>query len=101
MIESGGPAQHVVVNVAKIVALRDDDLRAIVEGCDLVSVDGMPVVWASRILGDPLPERVTGIDLMFRLLELAEERGYRVSSSGRSRRCSRRLSRSSPSATRA
>ena len=79
IIESGGPAQHVAVNVAKTVAVRDDDrLRAIVEGCDLVSVDGMPVVWASRILGDPLPERVTGIDLMFRLLALAEERGYRV-----------------------
>ena len=35
-------------------------------------------MWASRLLGDPLPERVTGIDLMFRLLELAQERGYRV-----------------------
>jgi N-acetylglucosaminyldiphosphoundecaprenol N-acetyl-beta-D-mannosaminyltransferase len=79
IIESGGPAQHVAVNVAKIVKVRDDPrLRAIVEGCDLVSVDGQPVVWASRLLGDPLPERVTGIDLMFRLLGLAEERGYRV-----------------------
>jgi N-acetylglucosaminyldiphosphoundecaprenol N-acetyl-beta-D-mannosaminyltransferase len=79
LIESGGPVQHVVVNVAKIVALRDDPrLREIVERCDLVSVDGQPVVWASRLLGDPLPERVTGIDLMFRLLELAEDRGYRV-----------------------
>jgi N-acetylglucosaminyldiphosphoundecaprenol N-acetyl-beta-D-mannosaminyltransferase len=79
IIESGGPAQHVSVNVAKIVKLRDDQrLRAIVEGCDLVSVDGQPVVWASRLLGDPLPERVAGIDLMFRLLERAEDRGYRV-----------------------
>ena len=84
IIESGGPAQHVAVNVAKIVSLRDDDrLRAIVERCDLVSVDGQPVVWASRILGDPLPERVAGIDLMFRLLGLAEERGYRVFVLGR------------------
>jgi N-acetylglucosaminyldiphosphoundecaprenol N-acetyl-beta-D-mannosaminyltransferase len=79
LIESGGPAQHVAVNVAKIVALRDDPrLRAIVESCDLVSVDGQPVVWASRLLRDPLPERVAGIDLMFRLLGLAERRGYRV-----------------------
>lgn len=79
IIEAGGPAQHVAVNVAKIVALRDDPhLRAIVERCDLVSVDGQPVVWASRLLGDRLPERVAGIDLMFRLLELAQERGYRV-----------------------
>ena len=79
LIEAGGPVQHVVVNVAKIVAIRDDRrLREIVERCDLVSVDGQPVVWASRLLGDPLPERVAGIDLMFRLLGLAEERGYRV-----------------------
>jgi N-acetylglucosaminyldiphosphoundecaprenol N-acetyl-beta-D-mannosaminyltransferase len=79
MIELGVPAQHVAVTVAKIVAVRDDDrLRGIVESCDLVSVDGQPVVWASRLLGDRLPERVTGIDLMFRLLEVAEERGYRV-----------------------
>jgi N-acetylglucosaminyldiphosphoundecaprenol N-acetyl-beta-D-mannosaminyltransferase len=79
IIEAGGPAQHVAVNVAKIVKLRDDPrLRAIVESCDLVSVDGQPVVWASKLLGDPLPERVAGIDLMFRLLELAQERGYRV-----------------------
>jgi N-acetylglucosaminyldiphosphoundecaprenol N-acetyl-beta-D-mannosaminyltransferase len=79
LIELGGPVQHVVVNVAKIVALRDDPrLREIVEQCELVSVDGQPVVWASKLLRDPLPERVAGIDLMFRLLALAEERGYRI-----------------------
>jgi N-acetylglucosaminyldiphosphoundecaprenol N-acetyl-beta-D-mannosaminyltransferase len=79
IIESGGPVQHVSVNVAKVVSLRDDPrLREIVESCELVSVDGQPLVWASRLLGDPLPERVAGIDLMFRLLGLAQERGYRV-----------------------
>jgi N-acetylglucosaminyldiphosphoundecaprenol N-acetyl-beta-D-mannosaminyltransferase len=79
IIEAGVPTQHVAINVAKVVALRDDPkLRDVVERCDLVSVDGQPIVWASRLLGDPLPERVAGIDLMFRLLELAEERGYRV-----------------------
>lgn len=79
IIGSGGPAQHVAVNVAKVVALRENQrLREIVERCELVSVDGQPLVWASRLLRDPLPERVTGIDLMFRLLELAQERGYRV-----------------------
>lgn len=79
LVESGGPAQHVVVNAAKLVLLRrDPGLRAIVERCALVNADGQPIVWASRLLGDPLPERVTGIDLMERLLALAEERGYRV-----------------------
>lgn len=79
LIEAGGPAQHVAVNAAKLVAMHDDPrLRAIVHGCDLVSADGQSVVWASRLLGDPLPERVAGIDLMEALLTLAERKGYRV-----------------------
>jgi len=38
----------------------------------------MSVVWASRLLGEPLPERVPGIDLMISTLALANARGYRV-----------------------
>jgi N-acetylglucosaminyldiphosphoundecaprenol N-acetyl-beta-D-mannosaminyltransferase len=44
----------------------------------LITADGQSVVWASRLLGDPLPCRVAGIDLMHRLIDLAEERRYRV-----------------------
>ena len=57
---------------------RDPELRRIVEACELVSADGQAVVWASRLLGDPLPERVAGIDLMQELFALAERRGFRV-----------------------
>ena len=79
LIEANGVAQHVVVNAAKLVALRSDErLREIVEECALVNADGQSIVWASRLLRDPLPERVAGIDLMYRLLERAEEKGYRV-----------------------
>lgn len=79
LIASGGPAQHVVINVAKLVAMRRDGrLREIVERCALVNADGQPIVWASRLFGDPLPERVTGCDLMENLLERAQERGWRV-----------------------
>jgi N-acetylglucosaminyldiphosphoundecaprenol N-acetyl-beta-D-mannosaminyltransferase len=79
LIESGGFAQHMAVNAAKLVAMRDDEhLRRIIEDCHLISADGQSVVWASRLLGRPLPERVAGIDLMLRLLAEAEERGYRV-----------------------
>jgi N-acetylglucosaminyldiphosphoundecaprenol N-acetyl-beta-D-mannosaminyltransferase len=79
LIRAGGCAQHVVVNAAKVVQLRQDPrLREIVEGCEVVNADGQSLVWASRLLGDPLPERVAGIDLMHRLLALCEDRGYRV-----------------------
>lgn len=71
--------QHVSINTAKLVTLRGDpELRSIVEGCGLISADGAGVVWASRLLKDPLPERVAGIDLMNRLLDRAEESGYSV-----------------------
>ncbi|MGI8665374.1 MAG: WecB/TagA/CpsF family glycosyltransferase [Jatrophihabitans sp.] len=62
-----------VVNAAKMVKLRRDVLlRESLLTCDLMLADGQSVVWASRILRRPLPERVAGIDLFERLLELAE-----------------------------
>jgi N-acetylglucosaminyldiphosphoundecaprenol N-acetyl-beta-D-mannosaminyltransferase len=78
-IAAGGYTQHMAINAAKLVAMRDDPkLCQIVDSCGLVTADGQSVVWASRLLGDPLPERVAGIDLMDALLQLAERRGYRV-----------------------
>ena len=78
-IEARVPAQHMAVNAAKIVAMQDDmDLLRLVNNCELVTADGQAVVWASRLLGDRLPTRVTGIDLMHELLALAERKGYGV-----------------------
>mgnify|MGYP000847488357 FL=1 len=78
-IRSGKPHQHVVVNVDKIVkANRDPALRQIINDCDLINADGMPVVWASRLLGKPLKERVTGVDLFEALMARAAEKGWRV-----------------------
>ncbi len=60
---------------------RDEQERALrqaVCGCDIVLADGQAVVWASRLLGRPLPERVTGIDLFTELLGQAAARGDRV-----------------------
>lgn len=79
LIAQGHCAQHVAINAAKVVAaLGDPTLREIIARCELVSADGQSIVWASRILGDALPMRVAGIDLMQELLALAERRGYRV-----------------------
>ena len=73
------PLQHVAINAAKIVRLQHDaTLREAVEACELSTADGMAVVWASRLLGHALPERVAGIDLMEGVLDLARRRGYRV-----------------------
>ncbi|WP_271222584.1 WecB/TagA/CpsF family glycosyltransferase [Streptosporangium carneum] len=68
-----------VVNAAKIVNMRSDDLlRQSVVDCDLVLADGQSVVWASGLLGHRLPERVAGIDLFTELLAEGERRGHRV-----------------------
>ena len=78
-IRSGQPHQHVVVNVDKLVkASRDAGLRRIINECALVNVDGMPVVWAARLLGRPLKERVAGVDLFEALMRRASEVGWRV-----------------------
>lgn len=78
-ISSGKPHQHVVVNVDKLVkAQRDPELRRIINECALINADGMPVVWASRLLGKPLKERVAGVDLFDALMKRAAQKGWRV-----------------------
>ena len=68
-----------VVNAAKLVNMRRDPvLREAVLAADPILADGMAVVWACRLLGQRLPERVAGIDLMDRLLARGNEHGYRV-----------------------
>jgi N-acetylglucosaminyldiphosphoundecaprenol N-acetyl-beta-D-mannosaminyltransferase len=71
--------QHVVVNVAKIVNMRKDpQLAESVRSCDIINIDGMGVVWGSRLLGLDVRERVAGIDLFHALLKMSAEKGYSV-----------------------
>ncbi len=68
-----------VINAAKVVSMRKNpELRQAVAGSGLVLADGQAVVWASRLLGSPLPERVAGIDLFMELLGEAARKSYRV-----------------------
>jgi N-acetylglucosaminyldiphosphoundecaprenol N-acetyl-beta-D-mannosaminyltransferase len=76
---SGAPAMVVTPNADHIVTLETDlALRAAYESAALVVPDGMPLVWASRLLRGPLKERVTGADLMPRLCAVAPAHGLRV-----------------------
>ena len=73
------PLQIGMVNAAKVVNMqRDPRLRDDVLASHLVLADGMAVVWAGRLARRAVPERVAGIDLMYRLLDRAAERGHRV-----------------------
>ena len=78
-VEARQFTQHVVVNVAKIVHMqRDSVLAASIRACDIINIDGMGVVWAARMLGVDVPERVAGIDLFDSLLAMAAERDLPV-----------------------
>lgn len=56
-------------------ATRDEELLELVEQADLVLADGMPIVWASRLAGRDLPERVAGSDLAPKLARRAARDG--------------------------
>ncbi|WP_200925547.1 WecB/TagA/CpsF family glycosyltransferase [Rhizobium sp. Leaf262] len=68
-----------VLNAAKVVKLRKNKiLRDSMIECDLLLADGQSVVWASRLLRRPLPERVAGIDVFERLLQLAHRHSLSI-----------------------
>ncbi len=94
IVRSAVPSQHVVVNAAKLVEVaKNPPLRDIIRSSAIVNADGMSVVWASRILRKPLPERVAGVDLFARIVEAAHRDGSSVYFLGRnvgSRRASGR-----------
>lgn len=70
---------HTVVNAGKIVMMQDDqELFESVVNADIINADGQAVVWAARILGKKLPERVAGIDLMENLVAFANDHKYKI-----------------------
>lgn len=79
VIESRTALHIGVINAAKVVRMRSEPLLdESVMASDMVCADGMSVVWASRILGRPLPGRVNGTNLFEKLLAHAAERGHGV-----------------------
>jgi N-acetylglucosaminyldiphosphoundecaprenol N-acetyl-beta-D-mannosaminyltransferase len=79
LVDTGRGGAVFTPNTDHLVTAEDDAaLREAYADADLALVDGMPVVWASRLLGTPLPERISGADLTPILLERASHRGLRV-----------------------
>lgn len=69
---------HSVLNAGKVSKLASDpSFFGLMTSFDMIHADGASIVLAGKVLGRPLPERVAGIDLMQRLVALAEQRGYR------------------------
>ena len=78
-IDVGGPHQIATVNPEFVMAAqRDARFRQTLNNADLCVADGVGLLWAARILGRSLPERVTGSDLVPLVAREAAARGWRV-----------------------
>lgn len=71
---------HIITLNAEIVYMARNDmhLREIINGADLVTPDGIGIVWAARKKGYNVKERVTGIDMIYGLCNLAVAEGYSI-----------------------
>lgn len=78
-LEQGSGGWIVTPNLEQLrLHTRSPALREIFEEADLVVADGMPLVWASRLAGSPLPARVAGSDLVWSLAAAAASAGRSV-----------------------
>lgn len=66
-----------VIPVNNIVwANKDSELMTLYNSSDMNLADGVPVVWASRFLKDPVRGRVTGLDVLPEFSKISASRGY-------------------------
>lgn len=78
-IDNNGHLHHAFVNAATIVNLqKDNSLKNGIVHCDIINADGYGVILAAKLLGKPLPERVSGPDLMEKIVKLAFENSYKI-----------------------
>ena len=71
--------QVVTVNPEFLMAAqRDRVFHSSINEAALVVADGMGIVWATRFLREPVPERITGTDLLPSLAQRCAEKGYRL-----------------------
>jgi N-acetylglucosaminyldiphosphoundecaprenol N-acetyl-beta-D-mannosaminyltransferase len=79
LVDAGRGGSVFTPNVDHVVkASRNPAFKAAYSRVSLSLADGMPLIWASLLLGCPLPERVAGSDMLVPVLELAARRRYRV-----------------------
>jgi N-acetylglucosaminyldiphosphoundecaprenol N-acetyl-beta-D-mannosaminyltransferase len=79
LVDAGAGGGIFTPNVDHVVQVEKNlELRSAYERIALSLVDGQPLVWASRLLGSPLPEKISGSDLVLPLMRRAHERRWRV-----------------------
>ncbi len=78
--QTPGPVQRIMTANTEFIweARKNPPFLEAINTCELVTADGMGIVWASRILKHPFPERITGVDLLPELAKRCAARGYRL-----------------------
>lgn len=79
MINDGEKHYVVAVNVDVIMKMEQDNyLKSVTDEADMVIVDGKPLVWISKLFKKPVKEKISGSDLVPRLIKRAWQKGYSV-----------------------
>jgi N-acetylglucosaminyldiphosphoundecaprenol N-acetyl-beta-D-mannosaminyltransferase len=79
LVRSGRGGSVFTPNVDHVVIAESDAaFRAAYAAASLSLADGQPLVWAARLLGTRIPEKISGSDLVWPLLERAAKAGWRV-----------------------
>ncbi len=79
LIEERRPTYALTANLNyAMLTEQNPRLREINEHAAFILADGMPLIWASRLQKTPLPERVAGSDLIWKICERAAQNGHRL-----------------------
>jgi len=79
LVVSGQKSYLVEINVDVVMKIESDPyLREIVDRADIVLTDGKPLVWISKLHGNPVKAKVSGSDLVDHLCAKAPEKGYSI-----------------------
>ena len=78
-VDSGKKCQVCFVPTNSIIAAHQQpDVKAVYNKADFVICDGVPIRWASKFLGTPLQERITGFDFLPLFVEACQQKKYSV-----------------------
>ena len=79
MIKSKKKSYVVAVNVDVIMKIeQDEELKKITDEADMVLTDGNPLIWISKLKKTPIKEKISGSDLVPKLCELSDRKGYTI-----------------------
>lgn len=79
MIEQKEKSYIIAINVDVVMKIEEDeDLRNITNNANMVLVDGKPLMWIAKMKKNPIKEKISGSDLVPKLCEVSNEKGYKI-----------------------